>query len=221
VGLDRLKVAALVVLLFAGAACDSGGRPRRLLNGEAAAEFRPIRGSVLTEGRVLRRGTLGRRLESCLSPFDGANVAGNAMVVERTGVVGESLTFADRNHTGVYACDGGIDPAGERRPPWCGGSFGAFADGRLLDPRLDVICRDRRRAPLAYAFVEPVAGAHWIGVDQGRYTEIYEVLAGLPVRIGSTRHVNALAARASFEVTQYDVHGRELVRGVLEAAVAG
>jgi len=219
--MDGLRLLSLLFVVLVAAACDEGGRPRHLLYGQDAPEFHPVRGGVMTEGRILGRTTLGRRLESCLSPFDGANVAGNAMVVERTGVVGESLTFADRNHTGVYACDGGIDPAGERRPPWCGGSFGAFADGRLLDPRLDVICRDRRRAPLAYAFVEPVAGAHWIGVDQGRYTEIYEVLAGLPVRIGSTRHVNALAARASFEVTQYDVHGRELVRGVLEAAVAG
>ena len=134
---------------------------------------------------------------------------------------GESLTFANRTGTGVYACDGGIDSAGERRPPWCGQVFGALADGRLLDPRLDVICRDREGAPLAYAFVEPVAGAHWIGVDQGRYTEIYEALAGLPVRVATTRRVSLAHARATFEVTQYDIRGRELVKGDLEASVAG
>jgi hypothetical protein len=221
VGLDGLRLAALVFLALLAAACDDDGRPKRLLNGDAAAEFRPVRGSVLTEGRVLRRGTLGRRLDSCSLRADSANVAADAIVVERTGVSGESLTFANRNHTGVYACDGGIDPAGERGPPWCGEAFGAFADGRLLDSRLDVLCRDRRRAPLAYAFVEPVAGAHWIGVDQGRYIEIYEVLGGLPVRVASTRHVDAAAARATFEVTQYDLRGRELVRGLLEARVAG
>jgi hypothetical protein len=220
-GLDRVKVAALVSLAFLAAACDRGGRPSRLLNGDAAAEFRPVRGSVLTEGRILRRGALGRRFESCLPLGDRANVAGDAIVVERTSVDGESLTFANRTHTGVYACDGGIDSAGERGPPWCGEAFGALADGRLLDPRLDVICRDRSRAPLAYAFVDPIAGTHWIGVDQGRYTEIYEVLAGLPVRIAGTRRIDTQKARATFEVTQYDLQGRELVRGRLEAAVAG
>jgi hypothetical protein len=219
--LDRLKPLSLVLVLLVAAACDEGGRQRHLLYGQAGPEFRPVRGSVMTEGRVLRRTTLGRRLESCLFRGDRASISVDAKVVERIGVAGESLTFANRNHTGVYACDGGIDSAGERRPPWCGEVFGALADGRLLDPRLDVICRDRKGAPLAYAFVEPVAGAHWIGVDQGPYTEIYEVLAGLPVRIAGTRHVSVANARATFEVTQYDVHGTELVKGDLEAAVAG
>jgi hypothetical protein len=220
-GLDGLRIAALCFLVLVAAACDGGGRPSRLLNGEPAAEFRPVRGGILTEARVLRPGALGSRFENCLPLGDRANVAGDAPVVERTGVDGESLTVANRNHTGVYACDGGIDSAGERGPPWCGEAFGALAGGRLLDPRLDVLCRDRRRAPLAYAFVEPIAGAHWIGVDQGGYVEIYEVLAGLPVRIASTRQIDTEKARAAFEVTQYDVQGRELVRGRLEAAVAG
>ena len=60
-----------------------------------------------------------------------------------------------------------------------------------------------------------------IGVDQGSYTEIYESLAGLPVRVASTKNVQLDRSRAAFGITQYDVHGRELVRGVLEAAVAG
>ena len=216
-GLDGLRIVAVTFVVLAAAGCDGRGRPSRLLNGDAAAEFRPVRGSVLTEARVQRGGLF----DSCLSSDERADVAADAVVVERISVSGESLTFANRNGTGVYACDGGIDSAGERPPPWCGEAFGVLADGRLLDPRLDVICRDRRRAPLAYAFVEPIAGARWIGLDEGGYVEIYEALAGLPVRVASTRHVDAEGARAAFEVTQYDVHGRELVRGRLEAAVAG
>jgi hypothetical protein len=217
VGLDRLRPAALAFVLVA-AACAGGGRPTRLLNGDAAAEFKPVRWSVLTEARVLQSGAL----ESCLSSDERADVAGDTVVVQRVGVSGQSLTFANRTGTGVYACDGGIDSSGERAPPWCGEAFGAYVDGRLLDPRLDVICRDRSRAPLAYAFVEPVAGAHWIGVDQGGFTEIYEVLGeGLPVRIAGTRDIDVDEARAAFTVTQYDLQGRELVRGRLEAAVAG
>jgi hypothetical protein len=105
--------------------------------------------------------------------------------------------------------------------PWCGEVFGELVGGRLLDARLDVICRTRDRAPLAYAFVEPVAAAHWIGVDQGSYTEVYEVLAGLPVRIATTTDVDTANARATFHVTQYDLHARQLVESRLEAAVAG
>jgi hypothetical protein len=51
----------------------------------------------------------------------------------------------------VYACDGGVDPAGERAPPWCGAVVGELDHRQVLDPRLDVICRDRMRRPLAYA----------------------------------------------------------------------
>jgi hypothetical protein len=93
--------------------------------------------------------------------------------------------------------------------------------GRLLDPRLDVLCRDRELRPLAYAFVDPVPGARWVGVRQAGYVELYEVLAGLPVRVASTREIDAEAARARFDVAQYDAVGHELVSGPLEAAVAG
>ena len=202
------------------AACGSG-RPRHLLSGEPAGEFRPVHGGVLTLSRALPAATLARRLDDCLFRSDRADVRADALVVERVGVKGESLTVANRGGAGIYACDGGIDPAGEHRLPWCGEVFGRLVAGRLLDPRLDVACLDRDRSPLAYAFVEPVTGAHWIGVDQGRYVEVYEVLAGLPVRVGTVRRVDPRRARATFDIRQYDVHGRELVRASLEATVAG
>ena len=115
----------------------------------------------------------------------------------------------------------GTDPSGERRPPWCGSSSGRLLHGRLLDPRLDIVCRDREGRPLAYAWVEPVPGAHWIGVDQGSYTEVYEVLAGLPVRVATRRGIQLGRSRASFAVTQLDSTGKALVKGPVEAAVAG
>jgi hypothetical protein len=215
--MDRLIRALLALVVVTSACSGSGGRPKRLLDGRPAAHFRPVRDSVVAAGRVLRHADVA----DCLPQDDREEVPPDALVVERIGVDGESLTFANRDGNGVYACDGGSDASGERPPPWCGTVFGELAHGRLLDPRLDVLCRDHRRRPLAYAFVDPVSSARWVGVHQGDYVELYEVLAGLPVRIASTRGVDAEAARASFEVTQYDAGGRELVAGTLEAAVAG
>jgi hypothetical protein len=220
VGLDRLAPIALLVAVGLLGGCDSGaGRPERLLDGQAAQRFEPVPGSVIALGRVVDGTILGRRFALCRPT--GAAIANDTVVVERTGVFAESLTFADRGRKIVYACDGGLDPAGERKPPWCGGAAGRLLRGRLLDPRLDVLCRDKKGRPLAYAWVEPVAGVRWIGVDQGTYTEVYEVLAGLPVRIASARGIRPGQARATFDVTQYDGHGKELVKGKLEASVAG
>jgi hypothetical protein len=221
VGLDRLRLvsgAVLLVALLGG--CDSGG-PKHLLSGEPAAEFRPVHRSVVSIGRVLRGTTLGRRFALCRSGMRLTFVAPDARVVERIGVFGESLTFADRRHRAVYACDGGFDPAGERRPPWCSSSAGRLFEGHLLDPRLNIGCRDRDGRPLAYAWVEPVRGAHWLGVDQHSYTEMYEVLSDLPVRIATRHKVHLDRSSAEFDVTQYDVVGRELVSATIEAGVAG
>jgi hypothetical protein len=222
--LDGLRAGIFIgLLIFVAAACGGGGgRPKRLLSGALAPEFVPVRGSVLTRGRVVRRATLGNRFDECMSAGgDAASIPSDAPVVERLGVRSESLTFARDDGAGVYACDGGVDPAGERRPPWCGLVFGEREAGRLLDPRLDVNCRDRDGHTLAYAFVEPIAGAHWIAVQQHGYVEVYEVLAGLPVRIATTRGVDLPRSRATLEITQYDLVGRQLARSDMEAAVAG
>jgi hypothetical protein len=220
VGLDRLTAIILLVAVVPLAGCGSGaGRPERLLYGQAAQEFEPVPGSVIALGRVVDGTILGRRFALC-RPREPA-IGNDTVVVERTGVFAESLTFADRHRKIVYACDGGTDPAGEHKPPWCGSAAGRLLRGRLLDPRLDILCRDPKRRPRAYAWVEPAAGIRWIGVDQGGYTEVYEVLAGLPVRIASIRGIQPGLARATFDVTQYDGHGKELLKGKLETAVAG
>ena len=219
-GLDRLSLIVLLLALVLFAGCDSGSdRPERLLYGQAAQEFKPVPGSVVTLGRVLDGTTLGRRFTSCRPPEAG--IGNDAAVVERIGVFGESLTFVDPGHKTLYGCDGGTDAARERKPPWCGNPAGRLVSGKLLDPRLDVLCRDPKGRPLAYAWVEPAVGVRWVGVDQGTYIEVYEALAGLPVRIASVRGVQPSRARAIFDVTQYDRYGNELFKGKLEAQVAG
>ena len=219
-GLDGLRRAGVLLVLLSAfvSGCHSGnGRPRELLYGEAAAEFKPVAKSVVSVGRVLTGTALGRRFALCRP----AGVPVDVRVVERIGVFSESLTFADRRNRTLYSCDGGIDPAGERHLPWCAGSAGRLVAGRLLDPRLDVACRDRDGRPLAYAWVVPAEGAHWIGVDQGRYTEVYEVLGRTPVRIATVRNIDLARSSATFMVTQYDSRGAALIKGKLEAGVAG
>ena len=88
-------------------------------------------------------------------------------------------------------------------------------------PRLDILCRDRDGSPLAYAWVEPAGGTRWIGVDQGPYAELYEVLGAFPVRISSPRGIDREDSRATFAITQYDGAGNALFTGKLEARVAG
>ena len=218
---SAVTLTACALDLKATACAEDASRPSRLVHGQPAAEFVPIPDSVITQTRTLRAGYLGRRFTVCVPDGDRRAFASDTVVVERIGAVGESLTFFDRARRHVYGCDGGVDAAGERPAPWCGLSVGRLFDRRLLDPRLDVLCRARNGKPLAYAWVVPVRGAHWIGVDQGSYVELYEVAAGLPVRIASTQGVGRARARATFRITQYDVAGKLLVKTKLEAGVAG
>lgn len=217
--MDRLTVPPLLSLLvLLAAACTSGaGRPERLLDGRPAPELRRVRHSVIVATRLLERADV----QACSAAADPVDVAPTTLVIERTGVDDHSITFASRDGSRVYACDGGIDPAGERAPPWCGGVVGERERGRLLDPRLDVVCVDRAHRPLAYVFVEPVADARWIGVVHDGYVELYEAVAGLPARVAGTRGIDLRKARAEFELRQYDADGHELAREKLDAAVAG
>ena len=53
-GLDRLSLGLVIPFVLACAACGHGGRPKLLLHGEPAAEFRPVPGSVISITRALR-----------------------------------------------------------------------------------------------------------------------------------------------------------------------
>ena len=220
-GLDGLKVLAVVVVVAAAGCAGSSDRADHLLDGRPATRFAPVPGAVVTAARVLRAADVEREVDDCLGGKGVDDVDANEIVVERVGLDSASLTFADRGGDGVYACDGGADAAGERRGRWCAAVFGEQLHGRLLDPRLDVRCRDHKGRALAYAFVDPVHGAHWIGVRQERHVELYEVLGRLPVRIASAGGIDLDGARAAFDLTQYDINGRELTSGEMKAQVAG
>jgi hypothetical protein len=141
------------------------------------------------------------------------------MVVERFGRVTRSVTIVQPGRPEIFACDKTGVPFEGRE--WYGLSSGRLRAGRVNDPRLDILCRDRRRRHVAAAFVNPLRGARWVGVDQGSYTELYPTAARLPVRVSSTRGVDFARARATFWITQIDAGGRVLVRTRFAARVAG
>jgi hypothetical protein len=91
----------------------------------------------------------------------------------------------------------------------------------VADPRLNILCVDKRDRHVASAFVNTVPGARWIAVDQGPFTELYPAARGLPIRVSSTRGVDYAHARATFRISQLGAGGRVLVRGRLVARVAG
>jgi hypothetical protein len=92
--------------------------------------------------------------------------------------------------------------------------------GRLLDPRLTIICTDEDAVPVGFVWINPDRRAHWITVESGGWIEVYPVVAGEPVRV-TTGDVEIHSSSATFDVVQYDEGGKTVARQSLRAAVAG
>jgi hypothetical protein len=196
-----LTVAAAGLLLAPG--CRDHAKPtRRVFVGH-------VRVGVVQAVRSLR-------LEACLRRFPELHVTGATRVVERDGLLGASLTIAHAGSPLLYACD--FTP---RRRGLCGASVGRWRDGRLNDPRLDILCRDRKGRPLGAAWMVPLPRARSIAVREHRTTEIYPVAGGLPVRVWTRDGVRYERSSADFDVTQRGPAGRALAHERLHAAVAG
>jgi len=174
---------------------------------------------VLTGSRVVPVGwPTNAALTSCLREQWSSRTATRA--VARVGVTWESVTLFERAGRAVHGCDNATGPREDGRR-WCGGAYGRLVAGRLRDPRLDILCTLDDGTPVGFAWVEPRAGARYVVVDEGRYSEVYEVAGGAPVRIATTIGVDVDRARARFEVSEHDAAGRLLERYSLEAQVAG
>jgi hypothetical protein len=204
--LDRLRAIGLICLgLLAAAACGNGGgtgTPTRVIDSVRVSRVHlPARGAI---GRCIEETTFRR---------------GSVVVVERVGRITRSLTITQRGSPDVFACDAtGVRLEGRE---WCGVSAGRLRHGRVSDPRLELLCRDRRGRHVASAFVNPRGAARWIAVAQHGFSELYPTAAGLPVRIASTAGVDYDHARATFRITQLDAGGRVLERARIVARVAG
>lgn len=226
VGTVHLVACAALAGALAGCAGDGTRRPETLLDGSPArsvpVELEGLDGpAVLTSVEVVVPPDLGptARVLSCLRERAlGLTPAGAA--VERVGVSSESVTFLAASGRAVYACDNGpgTREAGRR---WCGSSYGELVGGRLLDPRLDLGCTATGGRPMGFVWVEPGAETRYVAVEQPGYVEVYEVAAGLPVRVATTSGVSLEDTRATLVVSEHDGEGRLLRRTRLEARVAG
>jgi hypothetical protein len=220
-----LIASALPVLASTGGGCSGDGTsPERLADGSRATAPRvelrvasdgPIRTSVLV--RDAADVEPGSRLAACLRSRLPARPSG--ALVERVTVDGATVTFRDRSRRWLHACDD-VVPLDDRA--WCSGASGRLFDGRLLDPRLSVAgCATPEGDPVAFAWVEPGADARYVVVRRDGWAEVYEIAAGLPIRVAASGGIVAEEARATFEVSEHDVRGTPLRSYVLDASVAG
>lgn len=205
---------------------DDRRTPERLADGSAVravpVELEGVEGSaVLTRVRVVRIPEVARhaRAAECLhSRAAGARLW--RVAVERVGVSARSLTAQEARGRGLVACDD--SPGGrETGRPWCGGSYGRLYSGRLRDPRLSVLCSTGDRKPLGLLWVEPQPQTTYVAVEQAGFTEVYEVAAGLPVRVAATAGVDLERSSANLSLSEHDARGRLVRRYELHAAVAG
>lgn len=213
-----------VALLLAG--CGKARTPHpHLVDGSDAGRPPPairtsIGAAVRTRVRFVSLRQPPARWRGCLRSFaPELGRASRTIAVERTGVLGQSLSVFAPEQSFALACDRTGAP-GEDERTWCGSAFGELEGISLRDPRLDILCRAGDGSDVAFAWINPRAGARWLLVQSGRRREVYDVVAGRPVRV-TTTDVRIVSSSASFDVTQYDRRGKELGRTVLETSVAG
>jgi hypothetical protein len=218
---SRAVIVAAALTVVAG--CSGGdGRPDRLMDGSRAAsppvELEGIDDAVLTKVRVVaahrRSGTASA---SCLARDWGVLPSGPS--VERVGVATESVTFREVDDRGIFGCNRSAGPQESRRR-WCGGAYGLLHEGRLGDPRLDILCGTTEE-PVGFVWVTPGPETRYVSVEQPGYVEVYEVAGGIPVRAATVNGVDYERSAAHFDVLEHDAQGRRLREYRLDAAVAG
>ena len=221
----RLPFLFATLVLAAGCSGEDSV-PKHLMDDskavEPAVELQGItHPALLTAVRTIRADDVepGSLAAACLRGR-GRDTQASGQLVERIGVANESVTFRGPSGRSVSGCDNSPGPReGSRR--WCGGAYGVLYGGRLRDPRLDILCTTGDGRPMGFAWIEPDAKAGYIAVKQPGYTEVYEVAAGLPVRIATTTGVEIEGSHATFDLSQHDSNGRLIRKYRLDARVAG
>jgi hypothetical protein len=220
-----LRLLGIFLFVLALASCGGDASPPQLVDDSKAAELPSkldgLDDAVMTRTSVVPINSVDPdELRAC----GFAPASATASVVERVGVRGSSITYPGRG-SALYACDKVREPATAEDPDrpyggvWCGGTVGRFDDSTLNDPRLD-ICVDTDDALTAFAWISPHEEASWVVVSDAGTREVYDVAAGLPVRVTTTENVDPLGS-ASFDVEEYPADGSKLRAYTLDAQVAG
>ena len=225
--LRRRPIVVLVTSALAAAGCgcaeSDDGVPTTLFDGSAAvvAEVAfegigvPV---VVTKVERVAPAQMHLRRDSCLESLGGRPAAAPAVV--RIGAQSESVTVREASARAVRGCDNGAGPReADRR--WCGIAYGWLRNGRLLDPRLDLLCTTEDGEPLAFVWVEPHPGARFVLVDQGGFAEAYETAGDIPVRIAFTTGIDLGRSAARVEVSEHAASGGLVRRRIVDARVAG
>ena len=225
--LSRRLAVGFVLAALALAGCAGHGvrgRPALLVDGTRARALPKAlaslgQGAVMSRVRVVPAARLDHRGQACVRGFRREfGVPSRTIVVERTGALGASITLVDAQRRVVLGCDRTAHPSPSGA--WCARSVGRLFDGRLRDPRVDVLCLGPNGGRVGFAWLEPARRTRWIVVAQSSGAEVEEVAFGLPVRV-ATRDVDSTASSASFAVAEYDSAGSEVARYRLSARVAG
>lgn len=191
--------------------------PRRLIDGSTPPPIPKVLREqdgtfVMTRVRVSTARTLKRLVLAC---GGGERARGAAVVVERVGVNGRTITFPMPGSE-IAGCDRNPRARPIQRP-WCGGAGWIWRNGQVSDARLD-ICTDRRgRAIVAFGWINALPRAKWIVVNQPGFREVYPVASQLPIRVST---VSEIGGPTTFRTAQYDEHGVLLARKVVRASVA-
>jgi hypothetical protein len=216
-------IAAIGSIAVAGCGGRGGEAAPHLADGSLAPRLPDallgVHDAVMTRAERIRPGRLdGSARVGCDLLPEGKGT----LVVKRVDLHGTSLTFA--NGGGVYGCDAIPDrlpdPDLPKQGGWCGGAVGHVRAGTLRDLRLD-LCTATDHSLTAFAWMLPRIDAHWVAVESQGEREIYEVVAGLPIRITTVDRIDAETSTASFRIEEYDRQGRRSADYELRAAVAG
>ena len=203
-GLRAVGVPVLTLTLLAAGQATRGERPR-------------VPGATGTTVHLRRAHALARVLRECRGrgPREWRR---DTIVVDRRSGRRRTLGFRSADGRFLASCDAiGVRIEGRR---WCAASTGTLYGGRLRDPRL-TLCRPPHGRPVAFIWVTPRLRARWVGIRQGRRTELYRVAGDLPLRVSSDRNVRIRGSTATFFVRQYGGHGQLLERQTITARVAG
>lgn len=200
-------VGAIVLCAAAVSACrDEPGVPDALVDGAPATvstvAFESVRVPVIaTQVRSVSN-------DAPASCPDGRRA------IDRVGVAGASRTIPARAPRALRACDW-TAPSG-----WCGVAFTRLRDGRPLDPRLSMTCRDAERRPVGFLWISPGPGTAFVVVAGDGYAEAYPAVRDAPVRV-TTERIDSATSSATLTATEHAADGRLLRTRRIEAQVSG